>query len=132
MLRAGGFTSSKAFTDAPTVVTRSQDTGPVDAPGAGLDNVKVLDQICRIVRRHAVENGNRNYQVQLEVLKNNQWTAVMIYNISDGNCWRRAINAAGSTEVMKLELPIPAIHQMLETDFSTNWQEYRDRFITLK
>jgi hypothetical protein len=81
------------------------------------------------VRRHQVDASGRLYQAQLEVLRDGVWTSVMMYNISDGNCWRKSINELGVTEILQLELPTAAIHQMLESDFANNWQEYRDRML---
>jgi hypothetical protein len=54
----------------------------------------------------------------------------MMYNISDGNCWRKSINELGVTEILQLDLPTAAIHQMLESDFANNWEEYRDRVLS--
>jgi hypothetical protein len=95
-----------------------------------VENIKNLSEDCRVVRRHQVDATGRLYQAQLEVLRDGVWTSVMMYNISDGNCWRKSINELGVTEVLQLDLPTAAIHQMLESDFANNWQEYRDRTLS--
>jgi hypothetical protein len=101
-------------------------TGPV------VENVKDLADDCRVVRRHQAAEAGRIYQASLEVKIEGEWISITLYNISEGNCWRRSINSAGVAELFPLELPIPAIHQMLETDLSTNWQEYRRQFLAFK
>jgi hypothetical protein len=133
MLRAGGFVKTeqqRASEDAETVLTAAiQPSKPITTDKPQVENVKQLADDCRIVRRHLVDQNGRIYQAQLEVRRGTEWVSVMMYNISEGNCWRKCINEQGITEILPLELPTPAIHQMLENDFSNNWEEHRDRFL---
>jgi len=137
LLRAGGFVKDqpKSHDDA-TIVTapienlpRPKISKPITTDKPSVENIKNLSEDCRVVRRHQVDASGRLYQAQLEVLRDGAWTSVMMYNISDGNCWRKSINELGVTEILQLELPTAAIHQMLESDFANNWQEYRDRML---
>jgi LysM repeat protein len=134
LLRAGGFVKTH---DDATIVTspleklpRPEISKPITTDKPSVENIKNLSEDCRVVRRHQVDATGRLYQAQLEVLKAGVWTSVMMYNISDGNCWRKSINELGITEVLQLDLPTAAIHQMLESDFANNWQEYRDRTLS--
>ncbi|HEY9682745.1 MAG TPA: LysM peptidoglycan-binding domain-containing protein [Oculatellaceae cyanobacterium] len=133
MLRAGGFVKAeqqRVSEDAETVSTAAiQPSKPIMTDKPQVENVKQLADDCRIVRRHMVDQNGRLYQAQLEVNRRGEWLTVMMYNISEGNCWRKCINEHGVTEILPLELPTPAIHQMLESDFSNNWEEHRDRFL---
>ncbi|HEY9754393.1 MAG TPA: LysM peptidoglycan-binding domain-containing protein, partial [Oculatellaceae cyanobacterium] len=133
MLRAGGFVKAeqqRVSEDAETVSTAAiQPSKPITTDKPQVENVKQLADDCRIVRRHMVDQNGRLYQAQLEVNRGGEWLTVMMYNISEGNCWRKCLNEHGVTEILPLELPTPAIHQMLESDFSNNWEEHRDRFL---
>jgi hypothetical protein len=138
LLRAGGFVKDQPKThDDATIVTspleklpRPEISKPITTDKPSVENIKNLSEDCRVVRRHQVDATGRLYQAQLEVLRDGVWNSVMMYNISDGNCWRKSINELGVTEILQLDLPTAAIHQMLESDFANNWEEYRDRVLS--
>jgi hypothetical protein len=142
MLSAGGFDNktqpaepkpeSPLTADKPTITAAEIDNEVVTASKAkAIENIRKLSDDCRIVRRHlANPDGSRCYQAQLDILVRNAWQTVIVYNISDNDNWCKRLGPDGNIEKEQLDMPAPLIHQTLENDFSLNWQDYRDQFIS--
>jgi hypothetical protein len=141
MLSAGGFDNKTPAIEPKPELTPAPEKPTITAAeidnqvtplskGKAIENIRKLSDDCRIVRRHlANADGSRCYQAQLDILVRNAWQTVIVYNISDNDNWCKRLGVDGSVEKEQLNMPVPVIHQTLENDFSSNWQDYRDQFI---
>lgn len=78
-------------------------------------------------------NNQKAERWQLEVLKDNEWTAVVAYEIIGENSMRHEYNVTGKAKKsIKMNLPSAAVEEMVRNDLSRNWQDYCQKFLAGK
>ncbi|MDX2106608.1 MAG: LysM peptidoglycan-binding domain-containing protein [Candidatus Melainabacteria bacterium] len=78
-------------------------------------------------------NNQKAERWQLEVLKDEEWTPVVAYEIIGDNSIRHEYNVTGKArKSIKMNLPSAAVEEMVRNDLSRNWQEYCQKFLTGK
>jgi len=78
-------------------------------------------------------NNQKAERWQLEVLKGDEWTPVVAYEIIGENSLRHEYNVAGKArKSIKMNLPSAAVEEMVRNDLSKNWQEYCQKFLSGK
>lgn len=78
-------------------------------------------------------NNQKAERWQLEVLKDNEWTAVVAYEIIGDNSMRHEYNVTGKAKKsIKMNLPSAAVEEMVRNDLSRNWQDYCQKFLAGK
>jgi hypothetical protein len=78
-------------------------------------------------------NNQKAERWQLEVLKDNEWIAVVAYEIIGENSMRHEYNVTGKAKKsIKMNLPSAAVEEMVRNDLSRNWQDYCQKFLAGK
>lgn len=78
-------------------------------------------------------NNQKAERWQLEVLKDEEWTPVVAYEIIGDNSIRHEYNVTGKArKSIKMNLPSAAVEEMVRNDLSRNWQDYCQKFLTGK
>lgn len=78
-------------------------------------------------------NNQKAERWQLEVLKDEEWTPVVAYEIIGENSVRHEYNVTGkSRKSIKMNLPSAAVEEMVRNDLSRNWQDYCQKFLSGK
>ena len=78
-------------------------------------------------------NNQKAERWQLEVLKDEEWTPVVAYEIIGENSVRHEYNVTGkSRKSIKMNLPSSAVEEMVRNDLSRNWQDYCQKFLSGK
>ncbi|MBP7861388.1 LysM peptidoglycan-binding domain-containing protein [bacterium] len=78
-------------------------------------------------------NNQKAERWQLEVLKDDEWTPVVAYEIIGDNSMRHEYNITGKAKKsIKMNLPSAAVEEMVRNDLSRNWQDYCQKFLAGK
>jgi len=98
-----------------------------------LENQEVLlSENCRLICTEVERLGTRISRAQLEVMKDDRWTIILVYELSDEASVRREALPTGGMWNMKIELPLSLAQDMVQNDLSSNWESYCKKFLSGK
>jgi hypothetical protein len=73
------------------------------------------------------EDLANGYRLRLDVLVNNQWAPLVMYEIFSGSCLRHELTADGQSKTLRIDLPPQAAIELANNDIETNWNAYEAR-----
>ncbi len=96
--------------------------------------VEDLSENCRLVQLETVSTttNQKTTRLQLETRKDNEWVAVIAYELGTQRSVRHVFSLNGKPKSMRMDLPCAALEAMVQNDFTKNWKSYIEKFLAGK
>jgi len=92
----------------------------------------LLAENCRLIHAEVDRGGTSIERSQLEVLKNDRWHVILLYELSNEGSSRQEALPTGKMWSIKIDLPLPLAQEMVNNDLTSNWMTYCKKFLAGK
>jgi len=92
--------------------------------------IEKLSDTCRLVQFGSEKDRAHGTRLQLEVQKDDQWIAVIAYEMKGNRSVRHEYSLDGSKKKsIKMDLPPAALNELVHNDLASNWKDYCKKFL---
>ncbi|MBK9143893.1 MAG: LysM peptidoglycan-binding domain-containing protein [Candidatus Melainabacteria bacterium] len=92
--------------------------------------IEKLSDTCRLVQFGSEKDRAHGTRLQLEVQKDDQWIAVIAYEMKGSRSVRHEYSLDGAKKKsIKMDLPPAALNELVHNDLASNWKDYCKKFL---
>ena len=92
--------------------------------------IERLGASCRIVSRTLPQGNSKSVVSQLEVLADDHWLPIVMYEVHDEVSIRRELKPGNHWVTTSIEMPAARAQALLSDDLKANWEHYVSRVLT--